>query len=76
MARKRTATRAEDEAVLRILAAVAQHGPSVAGDRLGVARPYCSVLRQRVMADDLAMSGEDPAVVRAAYGSMRGGNDA
>lgn len=68
MAFKSESTRAEDELVLAVLAAVARHGPGIAGDMLGVSKPYCSVLRQRVLAADLAMSGEDAATVRAAYG--------
>lgn len=63
--------RSDDDWLLQVLRLVAAHGPTRAAVLLGMARPYVSVLRQRVMADDLAASaGEDPAAIRAAYGVM------
>lgn len=67
----KVSSRADDDWLLQVLRLVAAHGPTRAATVLGMARPYVSVLRQRVMADDLAASaGEDPAAIRAAYGVM------
>lgn len=60
--------RAKDEFDLRIIRLVASgmKQPSVA-TRLGVTRSQIAALLRRVMADDVAMSGEPETEVRAAY---------
>lgn len=60
--------RARDEQALAILRALAMgYQPKVVAARFGILAPGVSTLRQRVMAADLAESGEPAEIVRAAY---------
>lgn len=62
------AGRAEDEIALSILAAGVRGGERVAQGH-GLSASYARVLRQRVMADDLAASpNEDAGMIARFYG--------
>jgi len=66
--------RREDEVLLAKLALICALGPVKAAPLMGISAPYASVLRQRVMADDVAESVPHEALrdVRGAYGMIGG----
>lgn len=61
-------SREHDEWVLSILAQLAggAQQKDVAA-RMGTSRPHVAAIKQRVMADDVKHSGEDPETVKGAY---------